>query len=154
METKQVTVNISKNKKLGKVIMTFFTKNEKSGLLHCKTCWSSSRGYMFLLKQHLKVHHPNLWSRYLVDIGNKMTNKSTLPKEEVLLATKVTIKSENGADITLEMPESRMNRDGVLKKDLKVLEKLSDFKGRIQEEYNKDPLVLIWVLLINQRKFL
>ena len=134
METEQVTVNISKSKKLGKVIMTFFTKNEKLGLFHCKTCWSSSRGYMFLLEPHLKVHHPNLWSRYLVDIGNKMTNKSTLPKEEVLLATKVTIKSENGADITLEMPESRMNRDGVLKKDLKVLEKLSDFKGRIQED--------------------
>ena len=134
METKQLTVNISKNKKLGKVIMTFFTKNEKSGLLHCKTCWSSSCGYMFLLKQHLKVHHPNLWSRYLIDIGNKMTNKSTLPKytkEDVFLATKVTIKSENGADICLEMPESRMNSDGALEKDLKVLEKLSGFKGRI-----------------------
>jgi hypothetical protein len=80
MKTKELTVKISKNKKLGKVIMTFFTKNEKSGLLHCKTCWSSSRGYMFLLKQHLKVHHPNLWSRYLIDIGDKMTNKSTSPK--------------------------------------------------------------------------
>jgi hypothetical protein len=32
------------------------------------------------------------------------------------------------------MPESRMNRDGVLKKDLEVLEKLYGFKGRIQED--------------------
>ena len=86
-----------------------------------------------------------------------MTNKSTLPKytkEDVFLATKVTIKSENGADICLEMPESRMNSDGALEKDLKVLEKPTGFKGRILEEYNTDPLVLIWILLINQREFL
>ena len=67
MDTKNLSVSVSRNKKLDRIILTFFTKS--GGLFQCKTCLKEIRGYNFLLKQHLKVHHGDQWGSYLDLIG-------------------------------------------------------------------------------------
>ena len=74
METQKVTVSLSKNKKLESLIMTFFAKSV--GMFECKNCSKLLRGYNFILKQHLKMKHEDLWNFYLSQIGLEMGKKA------------------------------------------------------------------------------
>ena len=142
MASQNVTVNISRNKKLEDVIMTFFTK--AGGLFECNACSKLLRGYNFIMKQHLKSHHLNLWESYLCMLGTDMKKdhkrsvKPTLSKKSVLKC-QVDFVSAAGVKVSLSLPESRVPRDKFLNDDLSVMESLNGFKGRMQKEFNKDP---------------
>ena len=142
METKNVNVSLSKNKKLESLIMIFFTKS--GGLFECQNCSKLLRGYNFILKQHLKTKHKDLWSAYLSKIRTVMTKKvNERSKSNVgtaFLKCHVLVKTEDGSDVSLSLPESRQTRECVPQEDLELLEHLAGFKGRIQGEYNTDPI--------------
>lgn len=141
METKNLTVNVSRNKKLEKVIMMFFTKS--GSLIECKDCSKLLRGYNFILKQHLKVNHEHLWNRYLSEIRTEMT-RNPIPSLDSsvrgnFLKCQVSCQSSDGVEVILSLPESRLTRENFSDNDLLVLDQLDGFKGRIQKEYNTDP---------------
>ena len=83
METQKVTVILSKNKKLESLIMTFFEKS--GGMFECKKCSKILRGYNFILKQHLKLKHGDLWNVYLSQLDwkwpIKQMNVASFPKQ-------------------------------------------------------------------------
>ena len=139
---KELRVNVSRNKKLENVIMMFFTQSDV--LFSCNDCSKMVRGYNYLLKQHLKAHHEHLWKEYLSKIGNEMSRKSTFvgssPTQGSFLKCLVSCKSGGGPAVKLTLPESRENRKHLSKDDLVVSEHLEGFKGRIQQEYNTDPI--------------
>ena len=153
MATKDIRVNVSRNRKLENIIWMFFTQ---SGVLFsCNDCSKLVRGYNYLLKQHLKVDHEDLWIDYLSKIGSEMTRKTTFPvhtRKEALkdtslpppqghfLKCQVSCKSGDGPATKLSLPESRETRKSVSNDNLIVSENLEGFKGRIQMEYNTDPI--------------
>ena len=109
MASQNVTVNISRNKKLEDVIMTSFTK--AGGLFECNACSKLLRGYNFIMKQNLKSHHLNLWESYLCMLGTDMKKdhkrsvKPTLSKKSVLKC-QVDFLSDSGVKVSLSLPES------------------------------------------------
>ena len=70
METRAMNVNLSRNKKLERVIMLFF--NKSGSCFECSGCSKLLRGYKFILKQHLKMHHKQLWEDYLSKVKTEM----------------------------------------------------------------------------------
>ena len=52
----------------------------------------------------------------------------------------VSVKTEDGSEVFLTLPESRQTRENLPQEDHVVLEHLVGFKGRMQKEYNKDPI--------------
>ena len=119
--------------------MTFFTK--LGGLFQCKTCLKEIRGYNFLLKQHLKVHHGDHWSSYLDLIGSEMKrNSSSNSSGRVrFLTCQVNCQSTDDLEMSLLMPQSRLTRQNCSNDDLQILEVFDGFKGRIQKEFNTEP---------------
>ena len=161
METKDVKVKISNNNKTAEVIMFFFEKN--GPLFKCSSCAKLLRGYNFILKQHLKMKHVNLWQQYLTNLGNKMVCSRSKSDEksseisappsagetEILDASSITpaylkvsvlLGSADGSKMNLSMPASRQTRESLSQEERSVSETLSGFKGRIQKEFNTDPM--------------
>merc|ERR1719318_1355068 len=58
----------------------------------------------------------------------------------VFLKCHVLVKTEDGSEVDLTLPESRQTRENCPQEDLVVLEHLVGFKGRMQQEYNKEPI--------------
>ena len=139
MDTKKCSVSVSRNKKLDRIILTFFTKLE--GLFQCKTCLKEIRGYNFLMKQHLKVHHGDHWGSYLDLIGSEMKRNSTsnYSARVGFLKCQVNCQSTNNLEISLSMPQSRLTRQNCSDDDLHMMEVFDGFKGRIQKEFNAEP---------------
>ena len=70
-----------------------------------------------------------------------MANKANeCGKAAVFLKCYVSVKTEDGSEVFLTLPESRRTRENLHQEDLAVLEHLVGFKGRMQKEYNKDPI--------------
>ena len=114
MSTPTLTVNISRNKKLANVIMTFFSKAGR--LIECNTCNKVLRRYNFILKQHLKANHKSLWASYLCKLGKGMRENENLSDEHSMthssfLKCQVGYVSAEGVNLSLLLPESRMTRE-------------------------------------------
>ena len=139
MDTKNLSVSVSRNKKLDRIILTFFTKS--GGLFQCKTCLKEIRGYNFLLKQHLKVHHGDQWGSYLDLIGSEMKRNSSCHSSGRVgfLKCQVNCQSADGVEMSLSMPQSRLTRQNCSEDDLHILEVFDGFKGRMQNEFNAEP---------------
>ena len=139
MDSKNLGVSVSKNKKLDRIILTFFTKLDD--LFQCKTCLKEIRGYNFLMKQHLKVHHGDRWGSYLDLIGSEMKrNSSSFSSDSVgFLKCQVNCQSKDDLKISLLMPQSRLTRQNCSDDDLQILDVFDGFKGRMQKEFNKEP---------------
>lgn len=143
METKAMNVNLSRNKKLERMIMLFFKKS--GSCFECNECSKLLRGYQFILKQHLKMHHKHLWEDYLLKVKSEMLRTATPSVDSSVrrcayLKCSVCVQTKEGGQLVLSMPESRITRETCSTEDLAVSEHLVGFKGRIQKEYNTDPI--------------
>ena len=148
MDTKTLTVSVSRNKKLDRIILTFFTKLD--GYFQCKTCLKEVRGYNFLMKQHLKVHHGDHWGTYLDLIGSEMKRNSSSPTvgssapvgssaSVGFLKCQVNCQSTDNLEMSLLMPQSRLTRQNYPDGDLQIVEVFNGFKGRMQKQFNTEP---------------
>ena len=89
-----------------------------------------------------------------VSIGLEMANKANeCGKAAVFLKCYVSVKTEDGSEVFLTLPESRQTRENLPQEDLAVLEHLVGFKGRMQKNTTRILLVPIWDLLTNQKSF-
>ena len=132
MDTKALNVNLSRNKKLETVIMFFFKKS--GSCFECNECSKLLRGYKFILKQHLKMHHKLLWEDYLSKVKTEMIRTATPSVDSSVrrcayLKCSVCVQTNEGVQVVLSMPESRMTRETCSAEDLAVSEHLVGFKN-------------------------
>ena len=90
------------------------------------------------------MKHENLWSVYLSQIGMEMAKQSNkcdkYAEGTVFLKCHVSVKAEDGSEVDLTLPESRQTIESCPQEHHVVLEHLDGFKGRMQNEYSKDPI--------------
>ena len=73
-------------------------------------------------------------------MSKKLNERSKFQLGTAFLKCHVNIQTEYGSEVSLSLPECRQTRESVSQGDLEVLEHLDGFKGRIQEEYNTNPI--------------
>ena len=105
----------------------------------CKTCCED----VYLekeknsLQEHLKLH-PAKWNLYLTKLAKAMEPElpQSLNIDALKLAT-LMVDIDDEKEYFLKLPMSRLSR---LRSPLKVNEILTGFEGRIQKEYNSNPV--------------